>query len=115
MKSNIVIICFFLLACSNPTKKNPHGIIDETVFVNVLKDLHLAEANFELFKTNGNEVAQNTLLHQAYQEIYSKYKIDENRFQYTIDYYANHPEQLESIYDKVIKELTELRSNFDRQ
>ena len=81
--------------------------------VSILKEVHLAEANLELLKTNSKEVAQNTLLNN-YHEIYSKYNIDENEFQQTLEYYANHPDKLEAIYSKVLEDIKKERSMFDQ-
>ena len=114
MKLKILIICYFLLACSSPKEGIPEGILPEKELVSILKEVHLAEANFELVKTNGKEVAQNTLLNN-YQEIYSKYNIDENEFQQTLEYYANHPDKLEEIYSKILENITEERSMIDQQ
>ena len=114
MKLKILIICCFLLACSSSKERIPEGILPEKEMVSILKEVHLAEANFELLKTNSKEVAQKTLLNN-YQEIYSKYNIDENEFQQTLEYYANHPEKLEGIYSKVLQDITEERSMLDQQ
>ena len=114
MKLKILIIFCFLLACSSSKERTPEGILPKKELVSILKEVHLAEANFELLKTNSKEVAQNTLLNN-YQEIYSKYNIDENEFQQTLEYYANHPEKLEGIYSKVLEDITEERSMLDQQ
>ena len=74
MKLKILIIYCFLLACSSSKERIPEGILPKKELVSILKEVHLAEANFELIKTNNKEVAQNTLLNN-YQEIYSKYNM----------------------------------------
>jgi hypothetical protein len=114
MKLIILIIFYSLLACSTPKESIPEVILPEKEMVSILKEVHLAEANFELLKTNSKEVAQNTLFNN-YHEIYSKYNIDENKFQETLEYYANHPEQLEGIYSKVLEDIKKERSMFDQQ
>ena len=114
MKLKILIIYCFLLACSSSKERIPEGILPKKELVSILKEVHLAEANFELLKTNSKEVAQITLLNN-YQEIYRKYNIDENEFQQTLEYYANHPEKLEGIYSKVLQDITEERSMLDQQ
>jgi len=114
MKLKTVIISFFLLACASPEKEISNQILAEKVFVSILKEVHLAEANFELLKSSGELATQNTLL-DSYQKIYNKYNLEEDQFQLTIDYYANHPDKLENIYAKVIEELTEERANPDQQ
>ena len=114
MKLKTLIICYFLLACRSPKERIPERILPEKEMVSILKEVHLAEANFELLKTNSKEVAQNTLLNN-YHEIYSKYNIDKNKFQETLEYYANHPEKLEAIYSKVLEDIKKERSMFDQQ
>ena len=113
MKLKILIIYCFLLACSSSKERILEGILPEKEMVSILKEVHLAEANFELLKTNSKEVAQNTLLNN-YQEIYSKYNIDKNEFQQTIEYYSNYPEKLEGIYSKVLEGMTKERSMLDQ-
>ena len=113
MKLKILIICYFLLACSSPKERIPEGILPEKEMASILKEMHLAEANFELLRKNKKELAQNTLL-SSYQEIYSKYNIDKNEFQQTIEYYSNYPEKLEGIYSKVLEGMTKERSMLDQ-
>jgi len=114
MKLKTLIICYSLLACSSPKERIPERILPEKEMASILKEVHLAEANFELLKTNSKEVAQNTLLNN-YHEIYSKYNIDKNKFQETLEYYANHPDKLEAIYSKVLEDIKKERSMFDQQ
>ena len=113
MKLKRLIICCFLLACSNPKEDIPEGVLPEKELVSILKEVHLAEANFELLKKNEKELAQNTLL-SSYQEIYNKYNIDKNEFQQTLEYYSNYPEKLEGIYSKVLEGMTKERSILDQ-
>lgn len=114
MKLKSLIICLSLLACSGPKEEIPKGILSEKELASILKEVHLVVASFELSKTNNKEGFQNMLLN-SYQEIYSKYNIDENVFQQTLEYYANHPERLERIYGEVLADITEERSVIDYQ
>ena len=114
MKLKSLIICCFLLACSSPKEGIPEEILSEKELLAILKEVHLAEANFELLKTNSKELAQNTLLNN-YHKIYSKYNIDKNKFQETLEYYANHPDKLEAIYSKVLEDIKKERSMLDQK
>ena len=91
----------------------PTGILSEREFSNTLKEIHLAEAIFELNKSKGLENAKNTLANN-YQSIYKKYNIDDSAFSESLDYYAENPEKLEKIYTDVLKQLTEERSTLDQ-
>ena len=67
--------------------------------------MHLAEATFELHKTNGMWQAKNELAN-SYQNIYAEHAISEEDFKTTIDYYSLNPEKLEKIYGEILEDLT---------
>ena len=112
MKLKTLIFCFFLLACSAPKNEIPEVMLAEEIFVNILKEVHLAEANFELQKTKGIDNVKNNLAN-AYRDIYSTYNISEEEFKNTLSYYSQHPEKLEEIYAIVLEQLTEERTNLN--
>ena len=114
MNLNFLIILSFLLACSSPKERIPEGTLSQKEFASLLKEVHLAEGGFELQKTNGKEDAQNALSN-SYQTIFSSHNIDETIFQKTLEYYANHPSELEEIYADVIEEITEERTSLNQQ
>lgn len=112
MKFKSLSFCFFLLACSAPKKEIHEEIIAEEVFANILKEVHLAEANFELEKIKGMDEAKNKLA-IAYHNIYSANHISEEEFHHTLLYYSEHPKELEDIYAFVLEQLTEKRTNLN--
>jgi len=61
MKIPSVILCLIFLSCGNPKTEIPQDILSENSFIVLLKDIHLAEAKFELHKTKGMENAKNEL------------------------------------------------------
>ena len=114
MKIISLILCLILLSCGAPKTKIPQDILSENSFIDLLKDIHLAEAKFELLKTKGMENAKNELAHN-YSAIYETHQITAYDFDKTIDYYAQHPEQLEKIYTRVLEQLTKDRTILDQQ
>ena len=112
MNLKFLIVLSFLLACTSPKERIPEGILSQNEFASILKEVHLAEATFELQKTNGKEDAENALT-KSYQTIFSSHNIDETIFQKTLEYYANHPGELEKIYAKVLEELTKERARLN--
>ena len=114
MKIASVIFCLILIGCGNQQKETPQDILSENIFIDLLKDIHLAEAKFELHKTKGMGIAKNELAHN-YSSIYKKYEITLDDFDKTLDYYAQHPEQLEKIYTRVLEQLTKDRTILDQQ
>jgi len=114
MKILSFILCLILLSCGNQQKETPQDILSENIFINLLKDIHLAEAKFELHKTKGMENAKNELAYN-YSSIYKKYEITLDDFDKTLDYYAQNPEKLEKIYTRVLEQLTKDRTILDQQ
>lgn len=114
MKIILTILSVLLLACSSPKTEIPTEILSETEFTNILKEVHLAEAAFELNKREEILNPRNNLAN-SYQSIYNKYDIDGSTFSNSLNYYAKHPEILENIYSTVLEQLTNERSNLNQQ
>ena len=114
MKIILSILSVLLLACTAPKTKIPIGILSEKEFSNILKDVHLAEAAFELNKSKGLENAKNSLAN-SYQSIYKKYDVDNSTFSKSLKYYAKNPKTLEEIYSTILEQLTDERSTLNQQ
>ena len=114
MKISSLILCLILLSCGDTKTEIPKDILSENSFISLLKDIHLAEAKFELHKTKGMGNAKNELAHN-YSTIYGTHEITLDDFDKTLDYYAQHPEQLEKIYTRVLEQLTKDRTILDQQ
>ena len=114
MKLNLSILFCLLLACSEQKENIPQDILSENEFVVILKDIHLAEAKFELQKNNGIGKAKNELTN-SYTSIYQKHNISEEKFKESLNFYAQNPEMLEKIYTDILEQLTKDRSALDQQ
>ena len=114
MKIFPILLSILLLSCSEPKTEIPKDILTEKSFINVLKEIHLAEAKFELHKTKGMENAQKELANN-YATIYSTHKITANDFAKTLKYYAEKSDELEKIYASVLEQLTEERTILNQQ
>ncbi|MDB4126627.1 DUF4296 domain-containing protein [Flavobacteriales bacterium] len=114
MKIISFILSLILLSCGNPKTEIPQDILSENSFINLLKDIHLAEAKFELHKIKGMENAKNELAHN-YSTIYETHEITPDDFDKTLAYYAQHPEQLEKIYTSVLEQLTKDKTILNQQ
>ena len=112
MKNYLLILICLLFSCSNSDEKIPENILSKNTFESILKEIHLAEATFELHKIKGMGKAKNELAN-SYQNIYSEYAISEEDFKTTLEYYSVNPEKLEKIYDKILKELTKQRATLN--
>jgi hypothetical protein len=111
MKIYLLILTFLFFACSTSKQKIPENILSETAFGNILKEIHLAEATFELNKNNGIENANNELAN-TYFDIYKKNQISEADFTAMLNYYSA---ELEQIYTDILNQLNKENSSIDQQ
>ena len=114
MKIYLSIVAFFLFFCSNPEEKIPKNILSQTAFETILKEVHLAQATFELNKAKDLESAKKELAN-SYFDIYKKYLISEDAFKENLNYYSENPEKLEHIYTNILEQLITERSTLDQQ
>lgn len=114
MKIYLSILIYLLCSCSNSNEKIPENICSKITFKSILKEIHLAEAAFELNKTKNIENPNNKL-GSTYFHIYKKYQISEREFKKTLDYYSKNPEKLEKIYADILAQLTKEKSMLYQQ
>ena len=105
MKVFLLLFLFLISSCINKKHEIPNKILKKNDFITILKDVHLAEAEFEINKPNDLKNAENILANE-YLEIYSKYNTNKDHFEKTLSYYTKHPEELEIIYSKVLIKLS---------
>ena len=104
------LIILSLFSCSeNNSQLNPSDIIERTSFVRILEEVHLIEAEYQLTKINKKEKSANKLIND-YTKLYSKFKITELQFENTMNYYSNHSEELEGVYEDVLINLKKRQS-----
>lgn len=112
MKNYLLILSFFLFTCSNPPPTE--NILSDTEFEDVLKQIHLSEAAFQLNKMQDIKGAKLTLKNN-YHAICSQYKISNSDLQNNLNYYAKNPEKIEKIYRNLLEKLNKERSILDQQ
>lgn len=114
MKIFPALLSILLLSCSAPKTEIPKDIISEKSFINILKEIHLAEVKFELHKTKGMENAKKELA-SNYATIYNESGITADDFEKTLQYYAEKPEKLEQIYASVLDQISKERTTLNQQ
>jgi len=109
---NRIIVIFFilmvLLSCNNSSSKIPTDVISRDSMISIIADLHLADAI--LLNTNVQSKISNISSNYIYKKVLDKYKITKQRFDYSINYYAENPSLLDSLYYKVIERLSLIES-----
>ncbi len=83
-------------------------------FETILKEIHLAEAEFEINKKNSTEENAENELRIKYVEIYKEYEVSADVFRKSLEYYAGNPEKLEKIYVNLLGKLKQEKIMLDQ-
>ena len=94
------LVLILLLGCGKHEKT---GLIPESKLVNILADIHLADAvSFSPdFKSSFRRLDSVTY----YESILKKYSISRQQFDSTVAWYSAHPVQYDKVYEKVLNQL----------
>lgn len=110
---NRLAILFFLvnilfISCNRKQGVVTAEIIPKDSLINIIVDLHLADAVLlnPITQSKISDISSNRL----YKTILNKYGISRERFNNSINFYAETPIVLDSIYDKVIEKLSMIES-----
>src|SRR5262245_11637473 len=106
----ILILSFIALAvgsCKRREEKVPGNLISPDSMVSILVNIHLAEAAANITRIND---VQSFKARELYPAIFKTHRTDSITFHSSFDYYLQRPKKLETIYDKVLNELSRRES-----
>ncbi|MEJ8801891.1 DUF4296 domain-containing protein [Pontibacter sp. H249] len=110
-----ILFCFSLLACGNNEDKTPANLLPQEKMVQVLTDIHIAEAQIES-KIVYPDTALMVFNHQE-KEIFKKHGITEQEFRDTYNYYKENLKQMDKLYEIIVDTLslreTKMRASGD--
>lgn len=96
-----------ILASCKPDRGTP--CIDEEKMVNVLVDIHIAQA--ALVREPGGDERKNNAPY--YENILAKHGVNEVLFDSAVAWYAKNPDLFEKLYAKVSAEISERKEALD--
>lgn len=112
----IQLILFFgllcmIISCDKPSVEKPVDLISEDKMINMLTDIHLAEATFK------NRQYQDSLMMKSnsasfYYSVLEKYQIPDSVFEQSYLFYISRPKKFEKMYRQVMNKLNELEEEF---
>jgi len=104
---------FLLVSCGEGWIEKPKGLIPPTKMVDVLYDMHLADA---IFQNKGNDKAFEKLKSEDfYYSVLKKYNIADSVFEKSIIYYSNFPKDFEKIYAAVLDRANQVQEELKLQ
>lgn len=102
----LIIAVFAFTACENEIIPKPEHLIGEKKMVNMLVDVHLADATFTHFRYDSAMINNRT--ENFYYSVLDKYEVPDSVFEKSLVYYASFPKDFEKMYRKVMSRLSEL-------
>lgn len=113
MKKAIFIFVILVLAfvsCEESVVPKPEALIKEKKMIEMLADIHLAEATFTRFRYDSAMVHSTSA--NFYYSILDKYQIQDSVFEQSFVYYASTPKSFEEMYRKVMNKLSVLEQEY---
>lgn len=105
MKRILYLLSFVALAgCGQKTEKRPADLLPEQKMVQILADVHIAEARIET-----NVLYPDTALmifNKEQKQILEAHGVEEEDFRKTYRYYLTHVEQMDKLYEVILDTLS---------
>lgn len=101
-----LILALSLYSCSEEKNIKDEKLIESSIFIEILVEAQLIEST-EQFVRDKNK---NFSAEKSYIFLFNKYKVTEEEFEYSLEFYSRNPDDLEKLYDEVIVKLTEKQS-----
>lgn len=114
IKKNVILLVILVVcySCSWFDKARKE-IIKKEKFINVLVDIHLADA---VLSQEGLELLNDTLkVDLYYDDILKKHNISANQLKQTIAYYTNKPSEYNKVYEQVLEIISQQEERIRNQ
>ncbi|NJO00762.1 MAG: DUF4296 domain-containing protein [Bacteroidia bacterium] len=99
----LILILGLAAACQNETNK-PDDVLAVDKMVNLLIDIHLAEARIEEQRFRNQDSAMMTYL-ALEEEVFARHQVDSATYKRSMAFYVSHMPLLDSIYQGVVDSL----------
>ncbi len=113
MKKIVIILSAVVLAfasCDREIIKKPRPLIKEKVMINLLVDIHIAEATYNRMRYDS--IVRNSSSANFYYSVLDKYNVPDSVFEKSFIYYASDAKNFEKMYREVMNKLSETEQSF---
>lgn len=101
------LLPLFLFGCDDEFKV-PKVVLDQDKMIEVMTDVQIAESYIKLkFSLKGDTIRSTDSIYAA---IYRKHQISAETYDTSFQFYTNHPEVLQEIYEKAINNLATIEA-----
>lgn len=110
-KITILFIFLSFFSCSKPTIEKPVILVQEDQMIDMLVDIHLAEATFNTRRHRDSLVMKSSSA-DFYYSILNKYQIPDSVFEQSFAFYASQPRKFEKMYRQAMNKLNEMEQEY---
>lgn len=113
MKKTGIILAFLIYmfaSCDNAVIKKPDHLIKEKQMINMLIDLHIAEATYNRMRYDS--IVKKSSSANFYYSVLEKYHTPDSVFEKSFVFYASNPRNFEKMYREVMNKLSETEQSF---
>lgn len=102
----LVLLVVALASCDDPVVPKPKHLIKENQMIDMLVDIHLAEAAYNKFRYDS--LMKDNSSANFYYSVLDKYDVQDTVFEQSFIYYASVPKNFDKMYRKVTSKLSEM-------
>jgi len=106
----LIFMVVALISCDKPYIEKPDHLVKEKKMIEMLVDIHLAEATFNHMRYDS--IIRNSTTENFYYSVLQKYGVADSVFEKSYVYYASDPKEFEKLYREVINKLAEMEQGF---
>lgn len=114
VKIKSILLLFLSLAffaCDEPQVQKPEMLIHEDQMIDMLADIHLAEAAFNNRRYR-DSLVENSSSVNFYYSILEKYEVQDSVFEKSFVFYASQPRKFEKMYRQAMNKLNEMEQEY---
>jgi hypothetical protein len=106
----LAIVGLSFISCDKEVIPKPSPLIKEKQMINMLVDIHLAEATFNHMRYDS--IIRNSSSENFYYSVLQKYEVADSVFEKSFVFYASNPRNFEKMYREVMNKLSETEQGF---
>lgn len=106
----LAILGLTFISCDKEVIPKPSPLIKEKQMINMLVDIHLAEATFNHMRYDS--IIRNSSSENFYYSVLQKYEVADSVFEKSFVFYASNPRNFEKMYREVMNKLSETEQGF---
>lgn len=107
----LIVLTAIGFSCSKPAVEKPELLIQEDQMIDMLVDIHLAEATFNARRHRDSLVMKSSST-DFYYSILDKYQVQDTVFEKSFVFYASQPRKFEKMYRQAMNKLNEMEQEY---